>query len=832
VLRVDGHLDEPVWQRAQFVRDFVQREPREGEPATQPREVAFVYTDDALYVGARLFETPGAVRALVTRRDREETSDRLLISLDTYRDRRTAYTFAVTAAAVRIDYYHASDFETVRDYGYDPVWETETRVDSAGWTAELRIPFTQLRFTAAAEQTWGVNVVRITPARNEMVYWRLIGRNETGWASRMGELVGINGIKPSRRVEALPYIASDVRSESNIDRENPFAQARTTSWRAGGDLKFGIGPNFTVDATFNPDFGQVEADPAEVNLTAFETFFTERRPFFLEGTQLLNTRGLFYSRRVGAPPLVPTATYSEPVTHTNILGAAKVTGRTAGGYTVAALTAVTAREEAATFSADTFGRVEVAPLTSYSVAALQKEFGEPARTSGVGNVVLTYVERDLEPGSFLANALARRAHTGMIDSRIRWKGGQYDVNAYLQWSYLQGDTVAMLAQQTSARRYYQRPDAHHVEVNPRARSLFGTIVGIGHSKLSGKHWLWDIEYVQEAPGFEPNDIGRLMGTDDRGVYANLVYRENSPGRLLRRYEIAVGEVFEWNFAGEPQFRLLQFFSAAQLANYWTPNFSLEYQLRARSDNLTRGGPSMGTPTVISFGAGLSNRPGSRTRLRLALGGIKNEQGGWLIASNNSIATRPGTRWDVSLDPRISRSVNSRQHIGTQSGGRAETFGQRYLFSFVERSEVAARMRLNYAVTPDLTLETYAEPFASSGRYFNFGELQRPDQQGLLHYGTQGTTISPPDSAGRRTVTTSGSSFTINNLDFNVRSFRSNLVMRWEWRPGSTLFLVWQQNRGAREDLGRRVTPGDVLEGLGADGNNFFALKINYWLPIR
>jgi hypothetical protein len=645
---VDGRLDEPIWQQAQFVRDFVQREPREGEAATQRTEVAFVYAEDALYVGARLSEAPGAVRALVTRRDREETSDRLVISLDTYRDRRTAYTFAVTAAGVRIDYYHPSDFENAREYSYDPVWEAETQVDSAGWTAEIRIPYAQLRFNAAAEQVWGVNVARITPARNEIAFWRLVGRNETGWASRMGELVGLNGIKPSRRVEVLPYVASDLRSVSNVDPSNPFAEARTANWRAGGDLKLGAGPNFTIDATFNPDFGQVEADPAEVNLTAFETFFAERRPFFLEGTQLLNARGNFYSRRIGAPPLVPNATYSEPIDHTRIVGAAKFTGRTARGFSVAALTAVTAREEASTFAADTLGRVEVAPLTSYTVAAVQKEFGVPAQTSSVAYALLTHVERDLEPGSFLANAVAQRAHTGIVDYRIRWRGGQYDMSAFIAWSYLQGDTSALLAQQLSARRYYQRPDADYVDVNPRARSLFGTYLGINHSKLSGKHWLWNIDYFQEAPGFELNDVGRLGGGDDRGIYSNLIYRENTPKGFLRNYEVGVGEVTEWNFGGERQFSILQFFSGTQLANYWNANLWVDYGLRAASDNLTRGGPSMGTPRSTSLGGGLSNRAGSRTRW--SVGGVRKQERAGRLVDGRERESGHATRHTVgSLD---------------------------------------------------------------------------------------------------------------------------------------------------------------------------------------
>ena len=833
-LKVDGRLDEPVWQQATFIREFVQREPREKQVATQRTEVAFVYTEDALYIGARL-QSDSTVRALITRRDREDGgSDQLMVSLDTYLDRRTAYTFAVTAAGVRIDYYHPADFEFRREYTYDPVWEAETDVDSAGWTAEIRIPFTQLRFGQADQQVWGVNIARLTPARNEVAFWQLVGRNETGWASRMGELHGIQGIRPTRRAELLPYVASDTRVVSSVDERNPFAKKQTSGLRAGGDLKLGLGSNFTIDATFNPDFGQVEADPAEVNLSAFETFFAERRPFFLEGTQLLNARGNFYSRRIGARPLTPNATYSEPLDNTTILGAAKLTGRTAKGLSVAALTALTAHEKVETFDAATsrFGEAVVAPATGYAIAALQQEFGNVQRTSAAAYALITHVERDLEPGSFLANSLARRAHSGIVDYRVRWKGGQYDLSAFVAWSYLQGDSSAILAQQLSSRRYFQRPDADHVDVDPSKTSLFGTYLGINHSKLSGKHWLWDIDYFQEAPGFELNDAGRLGGTDDRGVISQLRYRETTPGKYLRSYEFSVLNLNEWNFGGDRQFSLISASSMVTLRNFWQGWLFAEGFTRGQSDNLTRGGPSMGTGQSMNIGLQVANRAGSRTRLRGNISRGFDEFDGGSLNASAGISLRPGTQWEVTFDPRFFTGTTSRQFITSVGNGRPETLGRRYVFSFVDRSEVAARIRVNYAVTPDLTLETYAEPFASAGRFYDFGELAAARSRDLITYGTRNTSISAPDSLGRRQVTDGSARFTLPNLDFNVRSFRSNMVLRWEWRPGSTLFAVWQQNRGQRDPIGRAVRPGDVFDSFSAPGDNFFALKLNYWLPLH
>ncbi len=406
------------------------------------------------------------------------------------------------------------------------------------------------------------------------------------------------------------------------------------------------------------------------------------------------------------------------------------------------------------------------------------------------------------------------------------------MSAFFGWSYLQGDSSAMLAQKLSGRRYYQRPDADYVTLDPGATSLFGTYVGINHSKLSGRHWLWDVDFYQESPGFELNDVGRLGGSDDRGVSGDVRYRETAAGGGFRSYEIGVSGYSEWNFGKVRQFRGVSLFSGAQLANYWQGNLSLDFGLRSLSDALTRGGPLMGTGHSVGLSGGLNNRPGSRTRWRLAASGNRDELDGWGASASASIGARPGTQWEVTIDPRLSRSVNKRQYLFSANGGRLETFNRRYVFSAVERSELAARIRVNYALTRDLTVETYAEPFASSGRFFDFGELSAARSRDLLDYGSIGTTISQPDSLGRRTVQQGTASFTIPNNDFNVRSFRSNVVARWEWRPGSTLFLVWQQNRGSRDTIGNRVSVGDVFEGLSASGNNFFALKVNYWLAIQ
>ena len=829
--RLDGRLTEDVWSSPRPLTGLRQRDPDEGAPATERTEVRFAYDDDALWIGARMFSTnPGAIRALVTRHDREGSSEQLIVSLDTHHDRRTAYTFAVTPASVRIDYYHPSDDEESRDDGFDPVWQAQASMDSLGWTAEMRIPFSQLRFTAADVQVWGVNVVRSVPAKNERSYWSLVRREEPGWASRMGTLVGIRDVRPSRRIEILPYVAVDSRLQDSIDRTDPFARAHETKARVGADLKLGLGPSFTLDVTLNPDFGQVEADPAEVNLSAFETFFGERRPFFAEGSELLEGRGLFYSRRIGAPPPGdPDADYAERLDYTSILGAAKLTGRTQSKLAVSALAAVTQRERVRTFDASTrtFGDVVVAPLTGYAVVGARQQFGASGSTIGG---VLTAVHRDLDDGSPLAEVVSRDAFSGIMEGRIRWAGGKYDASAHVGFTHVRGDSAAILALQRSSRRYWQRPDVSDARLDPHRLTLGGTILGINHSKLAGAHWLWDIDFWQESPGLEPNDIGAFGSVDDRGFAWDLIYRETRPRAWYRSYSLAVGSRTEWNFDGVRRGPEAFFEFNTTLANYLQFSTDFWYNPRGQSDDLTRGGPLMGTGRSWGMELELEGREGARTEWGVELDGEREEFDGWSGEVQGDFFFHPGTQWEISVHPSWELSEDPRQYVMTGRDGRPETFGQRYVFARVERSEVATRFRVNYTFTPNLTLETYAEPFASSGRYSGFGELLAPRSRELLEYGTSGTTIERR-SDGSHLVIAGTDSLTIDNQDFNIRSLRSNVVLRWEWRPGSALFLVWQQDQEADRPF-RRVRPRDLWDAFSTRGDSFFAVKVSYWLAVR
>jgi hypothetical protein len=830
--QLDGKLDDPAWLHAQWASGFIQREPVEGaHPAAETR-VAFMYDDAALYIAARMSAAPATpVRGLVTRRDREGSSEQLVISLDTYHDRRTAYSFGVTAAGVRIDYLHATDTQSDRDYLYDPVWQAETRVTDSAWTAEIRIPFTQLRFNSAHTQLWGVNLARKIPSVNEEDYLVLVRRNETGWASRFAELRGIENIQKSRRVELLPYVASSAQILGNPEPGNPFVDRRSAEARVGGDLKIGLGPSLTLDATINPDFGQVEADPAEVNLSAFETVFPERRPFFVEGAQLLraNQLSFFVSRRIGqAPRYSPPADFVEPILNTTIKGAAKVTGRLRSGLSVGVLGALTGSEHARTFDEATgdFGEFKVEPLTSFGVMRLQQEFGSNRSTAGI---ILTNVHRDIESGTPLGDLFARNAVTGGAEWRLRFKQGEYLAFGTVGFSHVTGDTAAILRIQRSSAHFFGRPDESYSKIDPSAHSIDGSYTSIGGSKIAGK-WLWSGNVYGESPGLEINDIGRIGQADDRGINFSARYRHTVPGKRLRYWDLGANSFNEWNYGGIRQQTFLQAFSNVTWSNFWTSGFQVSYLPDALLDNLTRGGPLMGYGAQWSVDAGFSGNPSKKTLWRIAPSVAGDRMGGWSASIGGGLSFRPGNRIEVSADPSYSRFVDPRQFYTTMPGGSAATFGQRYIFSYIERSEVSTQFRLNYALGPDLTLETYAEPFASSGRFYRIGELPRARSYGLREYGKDGTTLTRfgNDSIA---VTDGSARFTLPVRDFNVLSMRSNFVLRWEWRPGSTAFLVWQTNRADQNVSGRLVRPGSLVDAITAKGDNVFAMKVNYWISF-
>ena len=835
-IRVDGRLDDEIWLTATPISDFVQKEPVEGAAPTDEMEVRFAYDEDALYVGAHMATmNKKGIQSPLSRRDSVSQSEQFMVSFDTFLDRNTAVTFGVTASGVRIDRYHASDNEDSYDAGFDPVWEAQTSEDITGWSAELWIPFSQLRFSRETEQIWGLNVRRFRPTLDEEDYWILIPRTERFWSSRFGELRGISGIRPTRRIELLPYVAGASTLNADRDPNNPFDDGTNLESRVGADLKMGVGPNLTLQATINPDFGQVEADPAEVNLSAFETRFPEKRPFFLEGAQLFDIGhpNFYYSRRIGARPIgSATGDFVNYPDTSTILTAAKLTGRLPSRTSIGVQGAVTAEESAeiASLASPVRSEVRVGPRAYWSVGRVQQEFGNLGSTVGL---LVNAVHRDVADGDPLADLHSRNAFAIAGDTLIRMKRGQYQFRWSGGGTFINGSPKAMERIQRASSHYAQRPDKTYAQLDPTRTSMNGFSMQTRFERVSGQHWLWNVQTKLDTPFFEANEFANFNAADGIMPTGGITWRETRPRGIFRSYSFSLNETWEWNFGGDRQNAQIRPSANVTWKNFWTSSIQVNRVLHTNDASLTRGGPLMQKPEALNTSINLGNRSTSQTRWSVGIGINHNEDGGRTRRIAGSFSFRPGPRWELSAAPFYENLTEPQQYVTTiTGGGRPETFNNRYVFAYIDRSTASTEFRMGFTLRPDMNLDVYAEPFAASGRYYDFGELLAPKVRDRVTYGQAAGTAFRTNDDGTRTVTAGDTTFTIKTRDFNTLSFRSNVVLRWEWRPGSTLYLVWQQDRSDSEVLGSHVDVSDVFRSLTAPGSNFFIIKTSFWIPVK
>ncbi len=809
-IRIDGRLDEAAWTTAPVVDRFTQIDPDEGAPSSQRTEVRILYDDDALYVGARLYDT-GEVIGRLSRRDMAlGDSDWFGVMLDSYHDHRTAFGFDVNPAGVRRDEVKVIESD---DNSWDPVWDVSTAVDAEGWTAEYRIPFSQIRFSEADEQTWGLQLERVIGRTREYSVSTFIPKSAQGGVPGYGHLTGLEGLKPGRRLELLPYVVT--RSEHVDPGENPLLKDSEQTGTAGLDLKLRISNNVTLDATFNPDFGQVEVDPAVVNLGVYETRFDEKRPFFIEGSEIfdLDTGGggqLFYTRRIGRPPQVRLNPWSAPPAVTTILGAGKLTGRTASGWSLGLMEAVTAEETAVwrqpgmEQGADEEYVVE--PRTNYLVGRARRDLRGGASAVG-GLVTMAHRNAAAAPEGTLHDA----AYAGAMDFRHEWDSRRWSLRGALTVSHVTGSAEAMTRTQRLSNHYFQRPDADHLAVDSTTTNLTGGSAWLRLGRQAGEHWLGSVMVATTTPAYEINDLGFNYRTDRRDLQANVRYVENQPGDVLRNWYVDGDARFEGNWGNQLIANWLTLGAWVQTLGYNGVFTQLRHSLRANDDRLTRGGPMALRPASTSAMVHFATDGRKPFLLAGTVRGDMNEFDGWGGHLSLSVRWRPSSSWNVTVGPAFSRSYIPAQYVTTVENASYEpTFGHRYIFAPLDYTELGLETRLDMAFSPALSLELYAQPLLSSGDYGDATFLTAPATYDFDDYNG-----AAPD------------------LDFNLRSLRGNAVLRWEWRRGSTLYLAWQQ---ARQDYMPGVA-GDTGFDLNRDQHalwdaapdNIFVFKINYWL---
>lgn len=832
---IDGDVSDAAWQAAPPLDGFIQYEPLEGAAPSQRTELRILFSDDALYVGAWLYDTaPDSVVAQLTRRDQSSHSDRILISIDSYFDRRTAFDFALNPAGVKLDLYRYDD--TSEDTGWDAVWDGAARRTEWGWSAEFRIPLSQLRFAGDGEaMTWGFNAMRTLARKNERSVWAPLSRQEQGVVSRFGELHGLEGLSAPRRLELMPYTVARA-SRIGGDPANPFWSKGQTDLQVGGDLRFGVTGNMTLNLTVNPDFGQVEADPSQVNLTAFETFLPERRPFFVEGANIFNVRlaqgdgdgsseSLFYSRRIGRAPQGGVDTqggWSDQAAQTRILAAWKLSGKTEGGRSIGLLHAVTAREEADIFTGDGERlRSTVEPFTNYGVVRLQQDFREGRSAVGL---VGTTTSREGESANELG--LRTGAYTFGVDGRHRWGNDRYQASGSFLLSHIRGSEETILAAQNAPARYFQRPDATHTTLDPSRTSLSGWTALWEVGKFGGA-WRFATGGRARSPGFETNDLGFMQETDFVSPFIWMGYRRTTPGQYMQNWGLNLNGWTGVTFGGERTNLGGNVNGHFTLLNYWNGHAGINRDAGGDSPGLLRGGPLFRREGGWNGWSGIGSD--SRKQVQVNLNhnwSVRPESDSWSHNTSMNLRWRPSGRASVSVGPFVNIREDDRQWV-TRVTVNDEPH---YLFGRLDQTTTGLTARLDMAFTPDLTLQVYAQPFLSSGRY---REFRRVDQPLASRYQDRFQVLdATPIQGGARweaDVNGDGTPESWRNPDFSTRQFRSNAVLRWEYRPGSTLFLVWAQTRDHLTGDGD-FHLGDGVDALfGRRPDNVFMVKASYWL---
>jgi hypothetical protein len=856
-VKLDGRLDESVWRTAPAATGFRQTQPDPGVKSAQRTEVRFAYDDHALYVGARMYDSLGAagVRTRLVRRDADMESDELSIIFDTFHDHLGETEFDINPSDVRGDALGLGGSNL--DASWDPVWQAATAVDSLGWTAELRIPFSQLRFAPDSIETWGLQVVRFVARLKERSEWAFWPIDQVGGPSRFGHLTALRPPATHRPFELVPYAVASSANRPIADPADPLARPHSADYRLGGDIDYQLGPSLSLSATVNPDFGQVEVDPAVVNLSAFETFYPEKRPFFVEGSDLFNFGGfscffcsnvssldLFHSRRIGRSPrgaslAEDAGEYSSVPENTSILGAVKLTGRQSGGLSVGIMDAVTARERATVISSsgDRFQQT-VAPPTNYFVGRVKRDFDG-------GNLVvggiLTSVARGMsDPG--LESLLPRHAETAGLDAQYWWGGKTYRVRAQIAGSGLWGDTTAVRREQESSARYFQRPDRKgggnglfSDAFDPTATSLRGWAGHVRVAKESGE-WLWETALNVRSPGFESNDLGFLTRADYWWMNANLFRHLTKPTSWYRTLSIIAGGQQEYDFEGNLTYRDVHGYVGLTTPGYWNASAFVIRSPSVFDDGLTRGGPVVRTPGYTYYAASLSTD--SRNALVVDLTGNLDDRdvGPPSYDASVSLRFKPVSNVSLSAGPAYRRSASPVQYVTAVEDPTASAFyGTRYVVSDLLQQQFSMETRASVTFTPDLSLEVYLQPLVSSNRFSSFKEFAAPRSVRTLVYGRDVGTISASTSAsGTREYTVDpdasgpARAFTFDDPNFTLHSLRGNAILRWQFRPGSTLYLVWTQDRSGMADSGSLSLGPDIGRIFRRPPADTFLAKITWW----
>lgn len=840
---IDGILNDESWNEGTWIDDFTQHEPYNGKAASQRTEFKILFDNDNLYIAFKAFDTsPDSIVSRLTRRDNQD-GDLVGIIIDSYHDLRTGFHFGVTSSGVKYDQMFTNDGDN-EDDTWDPNWWVKTSVNSEGWIAEMKIPFSQLRFEKNSGDIWGLEVVRTLYRKNETSLWQHIPKDAPGLVHLFGELSGLEQIKPRKIFDVSPYTVAKMETYES-EAENPFRESGKKFGLNGGiDAKIGITNNMTMDLTVNPDFGQVEADPSEVNLSAYETFFSEKRPFFIEGNNITNFNigigdgdngndNLFYSRRIGRRPQgepdLPDGMYADVPNFTTILGATKLTGKTKNGLSVGFVEALTAKEEAEIDNNGEKSYETVEPLTNYVVGRVQKDYNEGKTIIGG---IFTGTNRNLDAN--LAESMHKAAYSGGIDFTQYFNDKKWMFNVSAAFSQVKGTKEAIANTQKSSAHYYQRPDKNYAEFDPTRTSLTGSGGKVQITKQNGHFNLMGV-VLWKTPGFEINDLGYMQQADRIMPVLWAGYNVWDPKGFYKSYNFG-GDV--WSFTdigGRYLGSGLETNGNITFKNYWDAWIYGNLQTNQLDPDILRGGPTMKTPGAFAGNIGFSTD--YRKKLQLEMYGNLNQGFEDYRASRYigvELNYKPTNYLSFSFNPGFSKSRTDLQYVDQISYNGSD----RYIFAGINRKTISASLRASFNLSPDLTLQYWGQPFVATGIYHDHKYITDPmanEYANRFHTYAANQISVGTDSYNIDENSDGTVDYSFDRSDFNVREFLSNLVLRWEYAPGSSVYLVWNQTISGKEDNGTMDYFNDLGNLFNRDDNvphNIFLVKFSYRIGIK
>ena len=842
-ITIDGVLDEVIWKTGDPISNFTQKDPKPGEPSRHKTEVRVAIDDEFIYVGAYLYDSaPDSIAQQIIRRDGWGYSDWFAIGIDSYYDKRTCFGFHVSPSGSIRDMLYFNDTET--DDSWDAVWESKSVIMNDGWSTEMKIPLSQLRFNPSKkEQIWGLNFYRKTARYGEESFWAPILMESKGFVSEFGILKGFVLPKQKKRIEILPYIASSDKLEPG-SKQDPYWSKHNLSGNLGVDFKIGLGSNFTLTGTINPDFGQVEADPADLNLSAFETFFEERRPFFLEGTDIFkfgktrafsaNSPSIFYSRRIGRNPrgsILDNSEYENYPSQTNIISALKFSGKTSNGLSIGILDALTAEEDALYFdSTETENSQPIEPYANSLVLRLKQDLKEGKVTFGG---FLTNRRQALET-NYLSSTFLSKSEVVGADFEFALPDPSWVVSGYTARSNISGANEVITDIQTNSTHYFQRPD-DDIEIDSTMTNLEGTSSEISLTKISGKNLKGSLSYRQISPGYDINELGYMRSANSKQLKSYIEYQDFVPKKYWQLFSFSFGTWNDRDYKWENGNNGFWADFWIRLNNWYSVSMDFEKSGGGKNRTLTRGGPIAGLPTSNKYGLRIRTDRRKSVNTYVRIGNRFAEDGEYDKSFRTGINYRPNSQWKIELDIFMNKEFDTDQFVESISDELAvNTYKTRYIFSDISNDSKGFSFETNMISSPQLSIQFFLRPEISHYRYEGLKEFLEPGKFNFSYYEEDQiieiddeTIEIDPDRIGLAPSFQLSSDYT---KGFNFLSLRSNFIIKWEYNPGSALFLVWQQQRDHYEVTDSRLK---LDKGFGqlmkSDAINTIMFKIAYWI---